>query len=304
MILPEVIIRAGIWNPSTKNQHRVLADYWSMTYHWRRSLACSDAGPAAASKVPPPQVPLFSEPHQPPKEVHGCVINHCRVAVPSSGAAAVTGAGDTQPLPCVKMEFPKLLRNAFDAIVSPIDVHAGMVHDCTVTFSVSWCRALSLCWFVAALCPSCGINVIYPERSFCLCESRIHHPTKNTQAALISHHWMFFQFFWTISWAIQHLPFIFHGVVSPEVPQRGAAAPSVEIKSPSAESTGVLVAVTRDSRTAGSASLHADSQDPIQGATCKGQPWQRRVPKYQGQRLNPVWLRMHFSCPGELADMK
>lgn len=40
------------------------------------------------------------------------------------------------------MEFPKLLRNAFDANISPIDVHAGMVHDCTVTFSVSWCRAL------------------------------------------------------------------------------------------------------------------------------------------------------------------
>lgn len=75
-------------------------------------------------------------------------------------------------------------------------------------------------------------------------------------------------------------------VVSPEVPQRGAAAPSVEIKSPSADSTGVLVPVTGDSRTAGSSSLHADSQDPIQGATCKGQ---RRVPKYQGQGLNPVW---------------
>lgn len=42
------------------------------------------------------------------------------------------------------MEFPKLLRNAFDAKVSPIDVHAGMVHDCTVTSSVSWCRALEL----------------------------------------------------------------------------------------------------------------------------------------------------------------
>lgn len=27
-------------------------------------------------------------------------------------------------------------------------------------------------------------NVIYPERSLCLCESRIHHPTKNIQSAL------------------------------------------------------------------------------------------------------------------------
>jgi len=27
-------------------------------------------------------------------------------------------------------------------------------------------------------------NVVYPERSFCLCESRIHHPTKNIQGAL------------------------------------------------------------------------------------------------------------------------
>lgn len=27
-------------------------------------------------------------------------------------------------------------------------------------------------------------NVIYPERSFCLCESRVYHPTKNIQGAL------------------------------------------------------------------------------------------------------------------------
>lgn len=75
-------------------------------------------------------------------------------------------------------------------------------------------------------------------------------------------------------------------VVSPEVPQRGAAAPSVQIKSPSADSTGVFVPVTGDNHTAGSSSLHAASQDPIQGATCKGQ---RKVPKYQRQGQNPVW---------------
>lgn len=86
-------------------------------------------------------------------------------------------------------------------------------------------------------------------------------------------------------------------VVPPEVPERGAAAPSVEIDKASADSTGVLVAVTRtrlrrarrSPRTAGCNSLHADSRDLIQGTTCKGQPCQRRVPKYQGQGLNPVW---------------
>lgn len=86
-------------------------------------------------------------------------------------------------------------------------------------------------------------------------------------------------------------------VVPPEVPQRGAAAPSVEINKPSANSTGVFVAVTGTRllragtfpRTAGSSPFHADNQDLIQGSTHKGQPSQRRVPKYQGQGLNPVW---------------
>lgn len=40
------------------------------------------------------------------------------------------------------MESPKLLWNASDAKVPPVDVHAGVVHYCTVTFSVSWCQAL------------------------------------------------------------------------------------------------------------------------------------------------------------------
>lgn len=77
-------------------------------------------------------------------------------------------------------------------------------------------------------------------------------------------------------------------VVSPEVPQRGAAVPSVEINKASADSTGVLVPVTgtrllRLGRSAGSSSLHADNQDLIQGSACKGLPCQRRVPKYQAQ---------------------
>lgn len=93
----------GIISLSTRTQHRRVRFILSLLFQCNKqnSLPCSDAGPAAATKVPPPQVPLFSEPHQPPKEVHGRVINHGRVAVPSSGAAAVTGAGDTQPLPCV-----------------------------------------------------------------------------------------------------------------------------------------------------------------------------------------------------------
>lgn len=39
MVLPEVFIRTGVGNPSTKNQHWVFEDYWSVTYCWRRSLA-------------------------------------------------------------------------------------------------------------------------------------------------------------------------------------------------------------------------------------------------------------------------
>lgn len=77
-------------------------------------------------------------------------------------------------------------------------------------------------------------------------------------------------------------------VVSPEVPQRGAAVPSVEINKASADSTGVLVPVTgtrllRLGRSAGGSSLHADNRDLIQGSACTGLPCQRRVPKYQGQ---------------------
>lgn len=40
------------------------------------------------------------------------------------------------------MERPKFLWNASDTKVSPVDIHAGVVHYCTVTFSVRWCQAL------------------------------------------------------------------------------------------------------------------------------------------------------------------
>lgn len=79
-------------------------------------------------------------------------------------------------------------------------------------------------------------------------------------------------------------------VVPPEVPQRGAAAPSVEIHKAPAGGTGVFVAVTRTRLLrARRSSFHADNQAPIQGSAGKGQPCQRRGPKYQGQGLNSVW---------------